>query len=331
SGETFGPRNGMMTTPEVARMITEYSEDMVTLTDAMAIAGQTPNPLRRAASNKAVQWWTWAAGKQKAMKIITRPDYLLLNAAGSLATPVLTGGFTPQDFIKGVQLAAEHLSYTINPARDKEVSPELRLVLEMGLFDNAVTQEIRNTPRKMVEQVIRRMGSVQSMSEYHDAMNALKDIGGRGWNLMVEAYSMSDAWAKIPVGLARMRYLQDYYAANGDNVTNEQIVREAAKFVRDSTIGMQAVPAGVKGLERLGATFYAPYFYSAFRTLARAPINAWNDAKMAVDAKTPEARNIAARSAALKAAGTAMVYWGLGSVLKNFLEDMMDDDEREQL
>src|SRR5690606_4831873 len=194
SGETFGPLNGMMTTPEVARMITEYSEDMVTLTDAMAIAGQTPNPLRRAASNKAVQWWTWAAGKQKAMKIITRPDYLLLNAAGSLATPVLTGGFTPQDFIKGVQLAAEHLSYTINPARDKEVSPELRLVLEMGLFDNAVTQEIRNTPRKMVEQVIRRMGSVQSMSEYHDAMNALKDIGGRGWNLMVEAYSMSDAW-----------------------------------------------------------------------------------------------------------------------------------------
>lgn len=330
SGETYGPLNGMMTTPEVARMITDYSEGMVALADAMAVAGQTPNPLRKAASNKAVQWWTWAAGKQKAMKIITRPDYLLLNFAGSISTPVLTGGFTPQDFIKGVQLAAEHLSYTINPARDKEVSPELRLMLEMGVFDNAVTQEIRNTPRKMVEQVIRRMGSVQSMSDFHK-LHAVKDAGDRLWNLLVEAYSLSDSWAKIPVGLARMRYLQDYYAANGDNVTNEQIVREAAKFVRDSTIGMQAVPAGVKGLERLGATFYAPYFYSAFRTLARAPINVWNDAKMAVDAKTPEARNIAARSAALKAAGTFMVYWGLGSVLKNFLEDMMDDDEREQL
>lgn len=327
SGESYGAVDGMFTTEAIARSIDDYTQESVTLADTLALVSNNPSIARKFAGQKWFENWTKLAGAQKAMKIITRPDYMMMNLAGSVLTPILTGGVSFTDYKRGISVMTEHMAHTINPSKDEQISMDLRLALEMGLFDNAVTQEIRRAPRAMVQKLIKEMTQESDLIEVGDKLTGAAKTA---WNTLVEAYSMSDAWAKIPVGLRRIDYLRSYYDANGDSVENERLVQEAAAFVRDSTIGMQAVPAGVKLGERLGLTFYAPYFYSAFRALGRAPVNMWNDAKMALDAKTPEARNIAASAAATKAAGMGITATMLTAAMKGLADDLMDDEEREQ-
>lgn len=331
SGESYGPANGMYATPEFAQRLDVYNEASVTLADTAALVGTNPMIARDLAGKTGFKWWTRAAGLQKAAKIITRPDYLVLNALGSVAAPILTGGVHPQNLSRGLKVAAEHLEHTINPSKDQDISVDLRMALAMGLFDSAVTQEIRTAPRKLVQQLIKEMTHADDLSKMDAAMDKVSELGGTAWRTLVEAYSLSDAWVKMPVAFERMDYLTKYYEANGDTVTNEQIIREAADFTRNSTISMQNTAGGVKFAERLGMTFYAPYFYSAFRTLAYAPKNILNSAQMAADAKTPKARNIAEVDMFKKIAGFGTTMTLLTEGLKYAAEALMDDDEEEQL
>lgn len=335
SGPSFGRLNGMYTTPEMAQRLADYNTMFTDLVDTIAIVGVNPTMARRWAEHRIGSVWTTGAGLQKAMKIITRPDYHLLNLVGSFSSPVLAGGVKPAHLLTGMKVALEHVALQIDP-KGRAIGPELsaahQLALQTGAFDSAVVQELRRAPRKLVNRLLEEMTTVDTVG---GAMNVLKKAGrwsnDRGWQTLVEAYTMMDTWVKLPILLERMDYLESYYKANGDNITRDQLVQEAARFMRDATISMDNVPGLAKFLERSGLSFYLPYFASVFRVLHKSNVHFADSVRMAVNARTPEAKWIAGKDAARKAAGIGIVWATAIEGLKYITELGMDDEDKEQM
>lgn len=335
SGPSFGRLNGMYTTPEMAQRLADYNTMFTDLVDTIAIVGVNPTMARRWAEHRLGSAWTTGAGIQKAMKIITRPDYHLLNLVGSFSSPVLAGGVKPAHLLTGMKVALEHVALQIDP-KGRAIGPELsaahQLALQTGAFDSAVVQELRRAPRKLVNRLLEEMTTVDTVG---GAMNVLKKAGrwsnDRGWQTLVEAYTMMDTWVKLPILLERMDYLESYYKANGDNITRDQLVQEAARFMRDATISMDNVPGLAKFMERSGLSFYLPYFASVFRVLHKSNVHFADSVRMAVNARTPEAKWIAGKDAARKAAGIGVVWATAIEGLKYITELGMDDEDKEQM
>nr|DAL53172.1 MAG TPA_asm: hypothetical protein [Caudoviricetes sp.] len=334
-GPSFGRLNGMYTTHEMAQRLTDYGSMFTDLVDTIAVVGVNPTIGRRWMEHRVGKVWTTGAGMQKAMKIVTRPDYTLLNLAGSFSAPVLAGGVKPSHLLTGMKVALEHIALQIDP-KGRTVGPELsaahQLALQTGAFDNAVTQELRRAPRKLVNRLLEEMTTVDTVGE---AMSLLKRAynwsNDRGWQTLVESYSLADTWVKLPVLLERMDYLESYYRANGDSVTNDRIQEEAARYMRDATISMDNVPGFAKFLERGGISFYLPYFASVFRTLHKSNVHIVDSLEMAANAKTPEARWIAHKDAGRKLAGVSTVWATAAAGLRLVAEMGMSDDDREQM
>lgn len=334
-GPSFGRLNGMYTTYEMAQRLTDYGNMFTDLVDTIAVVGVNPTIGRRWMEHRVGKVWTTGAGMQKAMKIVTRPDYTLLNLVGSFSAPVLVGGVKPSHLLTGMKVAIEHIALQIDP-KGRTIGPELsaahQLALQTGAFDNAVTQELRRAPRKLVNRLLEEMTTVDTVGE---AMSLLKRAynwsNDRGWQTLVESYSLADTWVKLPVLLERMDYLESYYRANGDSVTNDRIQEEAARYMRDATISMDNVPGLAKFLERGGVSFYLPYFASVFRTLHKSNVHIVDSLEMAANAKTPEARRIAHMDAGRKLAGVSAVWATAATGLRLVAEMGMSDDDREQM
>lgn len=335
SGPSFGRLNGMYTTPEMAKRLADYGNMFTDLVDTIAIVGVNPVMARHWLAHRLGEAWTTGAGIQKAMKIITRPDYHLLNLVGSFSAPVLAGGVKPAHLLTGMKVALEHVALQIDP-KGRAIGPELsaahQLALQTGAFDSAVVQELRRTPRKLVNRLLEEMTTVDTIG---GAMNLLKKAGrwsnDRGWQTLVETYTMMDTWVKLPILLERMDYLESYYKANGDNITRDQLVQEAARYMRDATISMDNVPGFAKFTERTGLSFYLPYFSSVFRVLGKSFTHVVDSMEMAVNARTPEAKRIANRDVARRVAGVSAVWVAAGAGLKYITELGMDDEDKEQM
>lgn len=334
SADSFGPLKGMMTTPETAQALTDYSEAFLTLADTLDIVGYKPSLASAFLADKAGKAIQWQAGMQKRMSILTRPDYLLMNLAGSVVSPVMVGGVDPGHLLTGMKVALESIAHTLDPKgswHDANISTEMRLALEMGLLDNPVTQEIRNLPRKQLQALIKNMNEAGTVEQAQHLLRDAMATGGRAWQAWVEAYSMSDAWVKLPITLQRMDYLNAFYEANGDSKTNEEVLREAADFTKNSTLTMTRVPGIAKAAERAGITRFGPYIASVFRVLAYQPLLISQDVNRAIAAKTPEARRIAAIHAARHMAGLSSVTFLTMAGLKMLADSLLEDDDREQL
>lgn len=336
SGESFGPLQGMYTTPAIANALSSYNDGFTTLleniTDFAGISKASGTFMN--ALDAVGKVLGPANSIYKAMAIATRPDYLLLNAVGSVSTPILVGGVAPQYLARGAKVWAKAVANTLDPGgvwHDSAIDADSHLAAAMGVMENVVLQDIRTQPRDLVKQFIQDMGNTENPSQIRDVIARAKELGGRGWQAWVENFSMSDAWVRYPVALQRMDFLRSYYEANGDTYTEKQIVEEAANYAKDVTMTASRSPRAVRGAERRGLTMYGNYMLNVPRVLymnARSTVESF---AMMEKAKTPEARKIARNKGIRQMLGQGLFYATATAGIKALADSLMDDDERSQL
>lgn len=336
SGDSYGPLQGLYTTEAMARALSEYNEGFTTLLENVVDLGTIGKGA--GVFMNAVD----AVGKPlaklnsayKAMAIPTRIDYLLLNAIGSMTTPLLVGGVSPTNLVTGFKVAAKAIANTLDPEgtwHDATIDFDSNLAAAMGVMENVVLQDIRQQPRKLVQQFIEDIGNADDASGIAAAFKKAKEYGGRGWNAWLEAFAMSDAWVRYPVALQRMDFLRDYYQANGETVTNQRLMNEAAAYAKDVTMTASRAPGVVRGAERRGLTMYGNYLFNVPRVIAMNGKAIFDSFKMARDATTEEAHNIAMADGLKKTLGFSTMIGALTYGIKAAADALMDDDDREQL
>lgn len=318
-GDQYGPMEGYYVTPNMRAFIGDIMQQLATFEQAVAMANHKPQELAKRALVTAFDKWAGIASVSKAMSVIGNPVRFLYNYIGSYRQLVSNGNLNPKYWLEGHKAMGDVLANALNPAI---VTERLKDANTYGVTDSAFIGEIKSEEYRKIADVVKKMSGKNPSK----AMAILKKakVGYK------ETYAMMDVWSKLANFYHQVDVLTAYHKANGDNVSEEQIKREAADKVNRTNITYKRAAPLIKGMERGGVTQFGTYFAEVFRSEIGNALEGVEEYRQALNAKTPEARNIMLFQAT-KRIGGQTAAWSMAAYATRALAQMTfgDDEEKE--
>lgn len=306
-GESYGPLKDYRTTPAIADAIGKNLEMYSSLTQALSKSYTNTQAAVEAFARVGVRGLTRAAGTQKLLSVVFDLYNIGQNFIGSPLGLLANGVVNPKYYLAGLKTGGEVIMDTAFDNQNK-LSADYQDAIRYGVLDSARVQEIRATPQRTIRNMI---------SDESKAVRQGRSLARRGARTVVETFAMSDAWIKVSAFKERVDMLTKFYKAEGISKTEEQIKREAADTIKDTTISYSRVPPAIKTLEAVGATTFMPYFYSVPRSISHNYIRGVKDLLLASHAKTTEGSLMMAMSGAQRISGATAATYGFAVLLKS--------------
>lgn len=319
-GEQYGPMEGYYVSPNMRAFIGDTMQQLVTFEQAVAMANHKPQELPKRVLNAMFDKWAGVASFSKAMSVIGNPVRFIYNYIGAYRQLVSNGNLNPKYWLEGHKAMIDVLANAIKPSF---VSDRLKDANTYGVTDSAFIGEIKSEEYRKLSEVIKKM-SGKSPSKFMAGLKKAK-VGYK------ETYAMMDVWSKLANFYHQVDVLTEFHKANGDKVTEEQIKREAADKVNRTNITYKRAAPLIKGMERGGVTQFGTYFAEVFRSEIGNALQGVDEYRQALNAKTPEARNIMLGQAT-KRIGGQITSWTLAAYATRALARMTfgDDEEKEK-
>lgn len=332
-GESWGPLQGMYTTPTLLKALGDYSDSVVDLDTAVALSVKSPSVILKWASNKIV---SGSSALSKAYKLATVGSgiHIAMNAAGSMASFTLAGGVRPEYIMRGMKLALSLIGETAFPEGAFGLSPQNSTdrdaYFRHAIGESAQMQNMRQEPLTILKKIISEAHTTKTDDALGFFENIKVNYGMPAYHTLIEVMAQSDAWAIYPIYLQRAAYLENYARANGDVVNIEKIQQQAAGYAKDIGMSYDRTAPWLRQAEKIPVVgTFMPYLQSTFRSLTYSAINVYADAARAITAKTPEATLIATSMAARQAVGLATVTAG-SAIIYQVIADALNDDDEEK-
>jgi hypothetical protein len=333
SSEAFGPLNGKYVTKDVYDLLTDVSLYQASMDQTLANALHKPDFLAKQLAGGVIPLMNLPVVWQKFNQLIASPAAMMLNFGSAPFILTQAGNLNPTNVGRGLKnaagIVASSVSHTSNPKslRDRQE------LLFAQVLDSSVVGAYQGKLYKDIFAEVNRlrmddqfMGRARQIVSKHLAQN-----GRTGITLLRETFAFMDVWAKVANYYDRKNYLTEYYKANGETKTPEQIMRQAGYETSLTNISYGVGIPAIKMLERnVPFMMYFTYFSEVPRSLAFSYAQVYRDAQMARNATTKEARNLAFDAALRRMVGTSLVTGGLTAAIVGMLDSADDDEKRKR-
>lgn len=329
SGEQYGPLDGMYVTKPFAYALKAVRTHTLDLKEALGMAGLDGTLPGQALAAGVARGIGKLSTAQKMSKTALDQGAWMLNAMGSPINLLKNGQLltaskgSREALLDAVTLALQN--FGVEHKKNPETNKRLSVLLEHGIPDSVFTAELRDSEKEFYEKLLNELNS-GVLTNPKKVWNNLK----KGLRGVRDTYGLLDSWVKIADFYGQVDYLTEYYKANGDSVSEEQINREAADIVKFRNITYSRSPIAVQTLERSGAAIFATFASEVIRTMITTPMTIKMALNKAKEAKTAEARNVALMEATKIGVGytTALALIpSLSHMLLNQMFNGEDDDE----
>lgn len=343
-GETYGPLDGKWVTKPFAYAIKSARTHTLDMKEALSLAGYDPSAPVKAGGAAVASTIGALSTVQKMSKTALDQGAWAMNAAGSWLALLKNGqviGATKasrEALRDALTLAIQSLG--VEHKKDPETNKRLSVLLAHGIPDSVFTAELRDAEKEFYQKLLNDLNKDSVTDPRILVATAQKAWRGsrKGLRAARDIYGLLDSWVKIADFYGQVEYLTDYYNANGDDVSLEEIQREAADIVKFRNITYSRSPIAVQIAERGGATVFATFASEVVRTMVTTPYTVKMALDKAKNANTPEAKGVAIKEATKVGLGyltavsmiPALTHVALNSVFAGEDDEEKAKEDREQ-
>ena len=323
-GDSWGPLEGYWVTPEVYTIIDDAREIAANMEGALGRVVLDSNAINNSLATRSLRAYTRLAGYQKLAAIVWNPAQTMWNLGGSWLSLLKEGNVNPLVMLRATKAAGRLLAKELRNAglgvRVVENDPDVSDLIRYDVIDSAMIQEVRQMP-----------------FEYSKAaVNAKTPIlGNLGKTLKVtkagvtQVFALSDLTAKIANYFKQVDVLTKYYKAEGKDISEDAIKREAADIIKDTNITFRRTAPIFKMSERLGLTYVMPYIQGVFRSSIYGYVHGTRDILRGLnEAQTAEGRNIMFKQGMGRIAGSSMALFAIQALAKSVLTGDEEKDAK---
>lgn len=321
-GEGYGPMENYIVSPNMLAAVGDVQQVLATFEQAVAMSARNPKELGQMVLTKTADGWSWLAGKSKVMQIVWSPMNFAYNLVGGPSIMLMHGNLNPKYLGRGFSDAVGLVAYAVNP---KSANADITSLVENGVVDSAYIGELKNEQYRALHLLVKEMSGRGRSPSMQKAMNFLHLAGAS----VKETYAMMDVMYKIANFHQQVDLLKDFYKANGETRTDEQIRREAADNTKRTNFTYRRAMPIVKAIEQRGFSAFGPYMNEVFRTQITNVLQGLSEIQRAKNANTPEARNIMLRQGVGRVAGQLATI-GMWSYISSLLGGMTFGDDEEE-
>lgn len=335
SSEAYGPMDGKYVSNRLYEMLSDTRIYNTTVEQEMKAAMLDPKVATGAVAGPIMAAFRGFSTLQKTSNLILTPFAHMANLVGSWSMALMNGNFNPIDWGKAMHRTAVALKGAVNPRLSDR---QLGLVGELQLakvMDSATMGQWQSAMhRDILEQITRLDPTNKGIHREIQRIihNALIKKGKKGLDYMRSVYAFMDVWSKVAAYQEKKQYLSDFYKANGDNVSEEQLIREAGYETSKTNISYDMAIPLFRLLERnFSPVFmFATFTSECFRATGQSYMQIFRDLGRAQQAKTPEARLVAQKAAMKRLVGTLAITAGLNAVFMGVINGESDKDRRKR-
>lgn len=324
TGDSYGPMQDYVVSPNMKDAVGDVVQILATFEQAVAMSARNPKELGQLALNKLADGWSVAASTSKIMQIVWSPMNFAYNLVGGPSIMLMNGNVNPSNLARGVRDAIGLVGYAIDP---KSADADIIKLVENGVVDSAFIGEIKNEQYRDLRKLVREMAGRERNPTVQTLIDGMQTIRSG----VKETYAMMDVLYKIANFHHQVDVLTEFYKANGDTRTEEQIMREAADNTKRTNFTYRRAMPIVKAIEQRGFSAFGPYMNEVFRTQITNILQGLGEIQRGNNANTPEAAAIMRRMGTKRILGQ-MISMGLWSGVSYILGNLTfgeDDDEAE--
>jgi hypothetical protein len=309
TGESFGPLQGMFTTPEVKDFLDlrrEAAQGLGAFLDAMnVVAGNRNIKNISAVMDEGFKLVRYTAaslgGKIKWANVVTNPMNAAYNFAGAPLQMIANGNFKMTNTAKGAKVVFKDMP---GAAYKDAGTAELKEIVRNGILDSAFVGEIQDAEfNALVERMI-RTGNVKGKKD--QIVSRLTDY-----------YSASDLFAKVANYYREKDFIKAFYEKVGQPKSDDEIQRIAAERIKKTNFSFKHAWWPAKALEAGGLTNFLTYNAETFRTIIGNMSLGLGDvrAASALKATNPEAASMLSTMGWSRLAGASVATGGHAAIL----------------
>lgn len=323
-GESWGPLEGYWVTPEIYSIIDDARELAVNMEGALGRLVLDSNAVNNSLAVKSLRYYTKLAGLQKMAAIVWNPAQTVWNLGGSWISLIKEGNVNPATLLRATKSAGRLLGKELRnaglPTRVIENDPDVTDLIRYDVIDSAMIQEVRQMPFEYSRAAI-------------NAKNPI--LGNLGKSLKVtkagvtQVFALSDLTAKIANYFKQVDVLTEYYKAEGKDISQDAIKREAANIIKDTNITFRRTAPIFKMSERLGLTYVMPYIQGVFRSSVYGYVQGVKDITRGLnEAETAQGKQIMIQQGLRRIAGTSIALFAIQALAKSVLSGDEEKDAK---
>lgn len=323
-GESWGPLEGYWVTPDVYSVVDDAREITVNMEGALGRVVHDANAINSTIATRALSSYIKLAGIQKLLAIVWNPAQTMWNLGGSWISLIKEGNVNPKVMVRATTAAGRLLAKELRnaglPRRVVENDEDVSDLIRYDIIDSAMVQEIRQMPFEYSRQAI-------------NSKNPILGNLGKGFKVtkagVTQLFALSDMTAKIANYFKQVDVLTAYYKAEGTDISEDAIKREAANIIKDTNISFRRTAPIFKMSERLGLTYVMPYIQGVFRSSVYGYVHGVRDIIRANnEAKTTEGRNILLKQGMGRIAGSSVALFAIQALAKSVLTGDEEKDAK---
>lgn len=323
-GESWGPLEGYWVTPEIYTVIDDAREMAVNMEGALGRLVLDSNAVNNSLAVKSLRYYTRLAGLQKMAAIVWNPAQTVWNLGGSWISLIKEGNINPATILRATKSAGRLLAKEVRnaglPTRVIENDPDVTDLIRYDVIDSAMIQEVRQMPFEYSRAAI-------------NAKNPILGNLGKGLKVtkagVTQVFALSDLTAKIANYFKQVDVLKSYYEAEGVDISEDAIKREAANIIKDTNITFRRTAPIFKMSERLGLTYVMPYIQGVFRSSIYGYIQGVKDITRGInEAQTPKGKQIMVQQGMRRIAGTSIALFAIQALAKSVLTGDEEKDAK---
>lgn len=321
TSDTYGPLQNMWVRKDVALRLEDTVEITRTFEQMLAMNERGARDIVKTAVSEGANAWMTAAGWIKGAQLVWNVSNAGLNWGGGLVALLSNGNVDPATVKDAHKIALDF----VRAQSSGTLTPEMERIVRAGITDSALLGDIRKVEAQKLDEVL--------FSHLRTPLEKVGTTGrarladaGRTWR---ETYAMADVVWKIANFLNEEKRLAAFYKANGDDVSAEQIEREAAWNTNNSNFSYKRVPNIIKAIEKGGIAYVLPYIYETFRAPVGSVLVGISDLQKAKNAKTPKAKALALRSGSARLLGASLAMGAVQMAAYTAAKALMGQDEED--
>lgn len=325
----YGPLAGMWVRKDLAPRIKSTTEITSTFDQLIAQGEEGVKGLAISAGVGLMEGWMGFAGTVKMMQLVFNAANAAWNYGGGGLAMLSNGNLNPKTVVRAHKIATS----LIASQASSHMTPDMIKIIRAGITDSAMMGAIRKVEAEKLEDVL--FAHLETKREKLVSKGKRKvSAGNRIWR---ETYAMADVVWKIANFLEEERKLTALYKAEGVEMPEEAIEREAAARTNQTNFSYKRVPNWIKAIEKGGVTYIFPYIYETFRAPATSLMLGIADLNRSSKMKTPEGKRIMMASGIQRVGGSLLAMGAMQMAMHAGAQALaeafggMDDEETEKL
>lgn len=325
----YGPLAGMWVRKDLAPRIKSTTEITSTFDQLIAQGEEGVKGLAISAGVGLMEGWMGFAGTVKMMQLVFNAANAAWNYGGGGLAMLSNGNLNPKTVVRAHKIATS----LIASQASSHMTPDMIKIIRAGITDSAMMGAIRKVEAEKLEDVL--FAHLETKREKLVSKGKRKvSAGNRIWR---ETYAMADVVWKIANFLEEERKLAALYKAEGVEMSEEAIEREAAARTNQTNFSYKRVPNWIKAIEKGGVTYIFPYIYETFRAPATSLMLGIADLNRSSKMKTPEGKRIMMASGIQRVGGSLLAMGAMQMAMHAGAQALaealggMDDEETEKL